>query len=64
VTYLRKELRSPMLHVIQNIEAIMAARDSTRRELLSRRVTDRQLRALIARYDEILLAAMNATENS
>ena len=56
MTYLRKALQTPRLYVVRDAGSIRAARESTRKELLSLRVTCKQLTALIARYDAMLLA--------
>lgn len=58
MTALRRAFRPPDIHVVVSPETIKAARESARRELRSRLVVDNQLRVLIARYDAMLLAAM------
>ena len=56
MTYLPKALQTPRLYVVRDAGSIRAARESTRKELLSLRVTCKQLAALIARYVAMLLA--------
>jgi hypothetical protein len=46
----------------REIESIRAQRESTRKRLLGLRVTEKRLRALIAKYDLMLLAAFDAVQ--
>ena len=62
MTYLRKALQAPALYVVRDAASIRAARESTRKELLSLRVTCKQLAELIRRYDAMLLADMESRQ--
>jgi hypothetical protein len=46
--------------LMREIDAILAQRGSTRKELLGLRVSEKRLMALIAKYDRMLLAATDA----
>ena len=46
--------------LMREVDAILAQRESTRKELLGLRVSEKRLMVLIAKYDRMLLAATDA----
>ncbi len=60
MTYLRKALQPPIIYVVRDAESIKSARESARKQLLSLRVTCKELTVLISRYDKMLLELESA----
>ena len=60
MTYLRKALQPPSIYVVRDADSIKSARESARKQLLSLRVTCKELTVLISRYDKMLLELESA----